>query len=201
MLRSGENLVDGVVVEVRRKRIRRINIRIGEDGRVHLSVPVWWATLSEGEEFLRSKWKWVMKVRSELASAARESFQEPVSASELAALSESVGELTAFWAERLHESGVEWKLRSMKTLWGSCNFRRRRITYSHALARAPRRLVEYVVVHELTHLQAHDHGPGFQALMDERLPAWRELRRELNGRRFTPPGPGEKKLRQACFAF
>lgn len=41
--------------------------------------------------------------------------------------------------------------------------------------------VEYVVVHELTHLAAHDHGPLFRALMDERLPDWRERRERLHG--------------------
>ena len=29
---------------------------------------------------------------------------------------------------------------------------------------------EYVVVHEYTHFDAHNHGPRFYALMDERLP-------------------------------
>ncbi len=52
MLHSGENVVDGVPVDVERKRIRRINIRIKPDGRVHLSVPKWWATLKDGEAFL-----------------------------------------------------------------------------------------------------------------------------------------------------
>ena len=52
MLHSGDNLVMGVPVAVERKRIRRINIRIGRDGVVRLSVPKWWATLKEGEDFL-----------------------------------------------------------------------------------------------------------------------------------------------------
>ena len=43
----------------------------------------------------------------------------------------------------------------------------------------PRELVEYVVVHELTHLRAHDHGPAFKAFMDARLPDWRLRRRRL----------------------
>ena len=42
--------------------------------------------------------------------------------------------------------------------------------------------MEYVVVHELTHLRAPNHGPAFYALMDARLPGWRQLRRRLNGR-------------------
>ena len=59
MLHSGHNEVEGVPVEVVRKRIRRINIRVAPDGTVCLSVPKWWATLRQGEVFLREKWKWV----------------------------------------------------------------------------------------------------------------------------------------------
>ena len=66
MLHNGPNEVDGIPVEVIRKRIRRINIRVAADGTVCLSVPKWWATLRQGEEFLREKWRWVKKVRGEV---------------------------------------------------------------------------------------------------------------------------------------
>lgn len=56
MLHSGHNEIDGVPVEVVRKRIRRINLRVAADGTVCLSVPKWWATLRQGELFLREKW-------------------------------------------------------------------------------------------------------------------------------------------------
>ena len=66
MLHSGHNEIEGVPVEVVRKRIRRINIRMAADGTVCLSVPKWWATLRQGEEFLREKWRWVKKTRAEV---------------------------------------------------------------------------------------------------------------------------------------
>ena len=88
-----------------------------------------------------------------------------------------LGELHGRWAFLLGEPNVTWGLRSMKTLWGSCNWRKRHVTYNLDLAREPRELIEYVVVHELTHLRAHDHGPAFQSLMDVRLPDWRLRRR------------------------
>ena len=98
---------------------------------------------------------------------------------DIARLQTLLGELHSLWAVRLGEYGVSWKLRRMKTLWGVCNYAKRRITYAVMLAGAPRECVEYVVVHELTHLKAHGHGVRFKALMDERLPDWRERRRAL----------------------
>lgn len=178
MLKTGRNYLDGIPVDVERKRIRRINIRIGPDGTVKLSVPKWWATVAEGEAFLRSKWKWAVAARTKMLSTPAAA-KSPPTRDQLYRLATALGELNGQWALRLGEGGVSWKLRDMKTLWGSCHFAKRSVTYSTGLARAPRELVEYVVVHELTHLKAHGHGPDFYALMDERLPGWKALRRRL----------------------
>ena len=66
MLHNGTNEVDGIPVEVIRKRIRRYNLRVDSDGTVKLSVPKWWGTLRQAEFFLREKWGWVQKVRGEV---------------------------------------------------------------------------------------------------------------------------------------
>ena len=179
MISSGENVVRGVPVDVERKRIRRINLRVSADGRVHLSVPKWWATLREGEAFLLSKWDWVLKRRQE-ALAREAAPRRDVTEDEVAALGRLLAELHGSWAARLGEGAVAWRIRRVKSVWGSCRPRARSITYSAELARVPRELAEYVVVHELTHLRAADHGAAFCRLMDERLPGWRLRRRALN---------------------
>ena len=181
MLKSGENFIDGVPVRVVRRRGRRINIRILDDGTVRLMVPHRWATLAQGAEFLASKWDWVLDARARVL--ARPPSAPPIEASDLEVLllERLLTELHTLWTARLNEPGVTWKLRRMKTLWGVCHFSKRQITYARQLALKPRELVEYVVVHELTHLKVHNHGAAFKALMDARLPNWRSLRRRLNG--------------------
>ena len=183
MLHSGHNEVEGITVEVVRKRIRRINIRVAADGTVCLSVPKWWATLRQGEEFLREKWRWVKKTRAEVL-ARPAATRAPVTEAELEALRTLLGELNATWSARVREEGISWKIRRVKSLWGCCHWRDRYITYNAELARAPRDLVEYVVVHEYTHFAVHNHGPKFHALMDERLPGWQTLRKRLNRREW-----------------
>ena len=175
--------VGGVPVEVVRKRCRRINLRVDAAGGVHLSVPIRGATLREGEAFLRAKWAWVLKARAKALSRAAV-VRRPVTDEEVAALRVLLAELNGLWTARLREPDVAWEVRRVKSVWGCCHWRRRHVTYNAELARAPRELVEYVVVHELTHFAAHGHGPDFCALMDARLPGWRALRRRLNGRDF-----------------
>ena len=88
-LHSGLNVIDGIPVEVARKRVRRINLRIGHDGRVRMSIPIWWSTLAEGAEFLSSKWKWVVASRAQLMAVAPVR-REPPTVDEIAALRDSL---------------------------------------------------------------------------------------------------------------
>ena len=93
-----------------------------------------------------------------------------------------LGPLVESWAQKLEEPDVTWQVKEMKTMWGSCGAKRRILLFNLELARVPKECIEYVVVHELTHLKAHGHGPKFKALMDARLPDWRERRRKLEAR-------------------
>ena len=189
MFHSGHNEFKGVPVEVVRKRIRRINLHVAADGTVCLSVPKsGGVTLRQGEEFLREKWKWVMKTRAEML-AHPAGTGTPVTEAELAALKELLEELNDRWSFELRQFNVRWDVRKVSSFWGSCKWGSRRITYNEELARAPRELVEYVVVHEYTHFDAHNHGPRFYALMDERLPGWQTLRRRLNKREWAALEP------------
>ena len=71
------------------------------------------------------------------------------------------------------------KLRKMKSQWGNCHYRQGYITLNTALARCPEFLRDYVALHELVHFLHHDHGPGFYAAMDARMPDWRKRRQDL----------------------
>jgi predicted metal-dependent hydrolase len=71
-------------------------------------------------------------------------------------------------------------VRRMKTKWGTCVAHSRTIWLNPELAKKNPRCLEYLVVHELTHLVERGHGERFVALMDKFLPEWRARRDELN---------------------
>jgi predicted metal-dependent hydrolase len=84
------------------------------------------------------------------------------------------------WQTRIGESVAEWGIKKMKTRWGSCNPRARRVWFSLELAKKHPQCLEYVVVHELVHLLERSHNDRFRRLMDRFMPEWRLHRAALN---------------------
>lgn len=92
----------------------------------------------------------------------------------------AVPELLARWEGRLQVRVAGVFVQRMKTRWGSCNPSARTIRLNTDLAKKPRECLEYIVVHELTHLLEPTHNARFVALMDRFLPKWQAHRDNLN---------------------
>ena len=60
-------------------------------------------------------------------------------------------------------ASVTW--RAMNERWGSCTTVDRTVRISDRLNGAPEYVVDYLLVHELIHLQVADHGPQFELLL------------------------------------
>ncbi|MDF2905289.1 MAG: putative metal-dependent hydrolase [Herbinix sp.] len=89
--------------------------------------------------------------------------------------------LLARWERNIGVSSSGYKIRDMKTRWGTCNIRTKQICLNLQLAKKPMKCLEYVVVHELVHLLEKSHNQIFKGYMDRFLPQWRSIKRELNG--------------------
>lgn len=97
-----------------------------------------------------------------------------------ALLHQTVPALIDKWQPVLGVLVSAYFLQRMKTKWGGCNHRTRTIRLNTELAKKPKDLLEYVVVHEMLHLIEPTHGPRFIDLLDKHYPNWREARAELN---------------------
>lgn len=95
-------------------------------------------------------------------------------------LRELVPGLLDKWQDALDVTVRAWGIKRMKTKWGSCNAKARRIWLNLELIKKPPACLEYVLVHELVHFLASNHDERFLGLMDRHLPTWRRRRTELN---------------------
>ncbi len=64
-------------------------------------------------------------------------------------------------------------IRAQRTRWASCSSQGR-MSFNWRLLLAPAPVLDYVVEHEVCHLEVLDHSPRFWALLEARMPDWRE---------------------------
>jgi predicted metal-dependent hydrolase len=64
-------------------------------------------------------------------------------------------------------------IRGQRTRWASCSATGA-MSFNWRLLLAPEEVLDYVVEHEVCHLAVMDHSPRFWALMESRVPDWRE---------------------------
>ena len=95
-------------------------------------------------------------------------------------LRELIPPLAAKWEPALGVRVAAFGIRRMKTKWGACSIDRRHVWLNLELVKKPLRCLEYVAVHELTHLLERHHTDRFIRIMDQHMPRWRAYRDELN---------------------
>ncbi len=80
-------------------------------------------------------------------------------------LNERIQMLREKWQPAMGAAAAEFRLKKMKTRWGSCNTRARRIWINAVLVHLDPCLLEYVLVHELAHLLEPGHTLRFYQIM------------------------------------
>ena len=71
-------------------------------------------------------------------------------------------------------------VRKMKTLWGSCTPSKDKITLNEYLLKADIRCIQYVILHELTHLLYPNHSNEFYDFLTIHMPNWKERKKQLD---------------------
>jgi hypothetical protein len=92
----------------------------------------------------------------------------------------AVPSLIQKWERKLGVKVNAYFLQRMRTRWGSCNPEAGHIRLNTELAKKPKDLLEYVIVHEMAHMLEPTHSDRFVAILDKHYPSWRHARAELN---------------------
>lgn len=84
----------------------------------------------------------------------------------------------AYWNQQYNFAFKRVAIRNQKTCWGSCSDKGN-LNFNYKLIFLPSHLMDYVIVHELCHLQILNHGRGFWNLVRETLPDYEQRILEL----------------------
>ena len=71
------------------------------------------------------------------------------------------------------------RIRKMKSRWGVCNKGSMTVTLNTLLIHKPIFLIDYVIVHELSHFEHMDHSQAFWSEVGRHFPEYKKARKEL----------------------
>ncbi|MBE7084469.1 MAG: M48 family metallopeptidase [Clostridiales bacterium] len=86
--------------------------------------------------------------------------------------------------QKAQEMGVHYqsvRISGAKTRWGTCSADNR-LCFTFRLLYAPKRVIEYVIVHELSHVRHKNHSRRFWQEVEKYVPDWKERRKWLKER-------------------
>lgn len=176
---------NGLDIQITRKAIRNMYLRVGADGRVRVSAPLkmpecdirhfirersdWIKEKQQGKQQNPSPWElYEGREREEKKQECRKRLEE------------ILPQIIEACEQRVGVHAQEWRLRDMKTRWGTCNVEKRRIWLNVWLGEYPRECLEYVVTHELIHFLERGHNRIFYGYMDAFYPQWKSAKTRLN---------------------
>ena len=87
-----------------------------------------------------------------------------------------------FLADRFDFKFNKVKIKNQKTRWGSCSSKKN-ISFNYKLLYFDKKVIDYVIIHELCHLKEMNHSIKFWNLVEEIMPDYRIQKkriRELN---------------------
>ena len=173
--------IDPVVGEVTLRksgRARRVSIRVHPARGVVVTVPSF-VPYAMGVSFLESRRAWV-RAALERAGARNAALPEGETIDTLRARAkESLPPRLKAFADRYGFRYNRVTIKHSTSNWGSCSSKGN-INLNLNLMRVPRPLQDYILLHELTHLQYANHGSSFHALLERLLADHFDRNREEN---------------------
>ena len=155
---------------------KSISLRITPEGGLDVRCPNRMRR-ADVDAFVRSKRDWIEAHLSKIPPA-----QPKLTEEELAQLrcraKETIPERVAYFAPLVGVTYGGITIRSQKTRWGSCSSKGN-LNFNCLLMLVPQEVLDYVVVHELSHRKELNHSARFWAQVERILPDYRIHRKWL----------------------
>ena len=94
-------------------------------------------------------------------------------------MEERMRELVPRYESIVGKHADAWAFRRMKSRWGFCHIQKKKICLNIELAERPPECLEYVIVHELTHLHEAGHNKRFWSLVGQFYPDYQRVRESM----------------------
>ena len=176
------------VLFISSSKAKYVKISIKSDLKIVVTYPSR-VKIGEAEKFFRSKIIWAqnsilkMSKRQEIRKKNAENIVTKISKQEFLVKNQYLIKRCQELAKKHQFRVTAINLRRQKTIWGSCSSQNV-ISLNSNLAFLSDELIDYVILHELTHIKVKNHSPRFWQELVKILPGAIALDKEL--RRYSP---------------
>jgi len=175
--------INGKKIDYTLKKIKgakSVKLAIYADGRFVITAPKWYP-MYVINRFIEEKSRWIFdKVKDidfDLLQKKSEAKKDDYKKNVRLARSIINSRLEFFNSHYgFHYNRVA--IKNQKTCWGSCS-QKKNLNFNYSIINLPEEQRDYVIVHELCHLQELNHSRRFWNLVGETMPNYRTLRRNL----------------------
>lgn len=171
--------MEGKITYSKRK---TLSLRILPNGSLDIRAPLG-TPRREIDRFLEEKAGWIESHRAQVLRDRQLGARNAIDAEQLETLKElAQGPIYESLRKFAPQMGVTYgrvTIRCQKSRWGSCSGTGN-LNFNCLLALAPREVLDYVVVHELSHRKHMDHSAAFWREVERVLPDYRQRRAWLS---------------------
>lgn len=163
-----------------KNRRRSLSLKVIDSGEIIVRAPLHLPRVFINH-FVNQHSDWIAKeqAKRQLPRAPQKKYY-----SSLKELENHLGKLLTKYSDLTGLKPKSFRLRQVSSYWGSCS-PRNVLSFNTRLQYAPPECVEYIVVHELSHLKYKGHGRRFWDYVEKHYPNLNSARRTLRLLKYT----------------
>ena len=168
----------------RSARARRVRITVYRDGRLVVTMPHF---LNEqiAERFVKEKADWIYARQEYFRRFPQYSFAPHGArvSTHTHAARDLVQDRLAYFNRLYNFKYERVTIKNHTAQWGSCS-KKRNLNFNYRILFLPEVIRDYIIVHELCHLQELNHSRKFWDLVKKAIPTYIQIKKEL--RKYSP---------------
>lgn len=172
-----------LTLHVIRSARKTIGLQVKENGAVLLRVPNR-LSAHELQDFLNREQSWIWQKTEQMQSRIKQRETtgatpvDELSREELEKIKEKIGSRVSYYSKIMGVTVGKITIRNQKTRWGSCSSKGN-LNFNYQLYYLPNELLDYVVVHELSHRRHMNHSAEFWTEVEKYCPDYKTYRKQL----------------------
>ena len=164
----------------RSNRARMVRLAVHYNGTVVVTVPNG-VTKNVVEKFLQEKTDWILR-KLDFFKQNKNLFPKLNSKKDYLRNKKRAYEFIMdrinYFCKKYNFKFKKISVRNQKTRWGSCS-KQGNLNFNYRLIYLSEKQADYIIVHELCHLKQLNHSKKFWKLVEEIIPNYLEIRKEL----------------------